>query len=72
MSDRFACRVTGQNRSTQRHEAADATPADLEAGLRIWLHKYAEDHPGGQYGNRCAFRQDNSARSLPRRKWAIR
>src|SRR5215208_4110414 len=28
VSERFACRVTGQNRTTQRHRRAGATPAD--------------------------------------------
>jgi putative transposase len=45
VSERFACRVTGQNRSTQRHEPAAATPADPDAGLRAWLRRYAKGHP---------------------------
>jgi putative transposase len=37
----FACRVTGQHRTTQRHEAHAETPADPDAGLR----SYAKAHP---------------------------
>jgi hypothetical protein len=44
VSERFACRVTGQNRTTQRFAAAAATPADPDAGLRTWLRQYAKDH----------------------------
>jgi transposase InsO family protein len=45
VSERFACRVTGQHRTTQRHEPASATPADPDAALRAWLRGYAKDHP---------------------------
>jgi transposase InsO family protein len=45
VSERFACRVTGQNRTTQRHQPASATPADPDAALRAWLHAYAKAHP---------------------------
>lgn len=45
VSERFACRVTGQHRATQRHEPASTTPADLDAALRSWLRAYAKDHP---------------------------
>ena len=37
VSERFACRVTGQHRTTQRHQPADSTPADPDAELRAWL-----------------------------------
>jgi hypothetical protein len=45
VSERFACRVTGQNRTTQRHAPVAATPADPDAGLRMSLRQYANDHP---------------------------
>jgi putative transposase len=45
VSERFACRVTGQHRATQRHESATTTPADPDAALRAWLRAYARDHP---------------------------
>ena len=45
VSERFACRVTGQHRATQRHEAASTTPEDPDAALRSWLRQYAKDHP---------------------------
>jgi hypothetical protein len=43
VSERLACRVTGQHRATQRHEPAAATPADPDAALRDWLRAYAKD-----------------------------
>jgi putative transposase len=45
ISERFACRATGQHRATQRHEALAATPGDPDAELRTWLRRYAQDHP---------------------------
>jgi putative transposase len=44
-SERFACRVTGQHRATQRREPTDATPADPDAALRAWLRGWAKAHP---------------------------
>jgi hypothetical protein len=37
LSERFACRVTGQNRTTQRRSSAAKTPADPDAVLRTRL-----------------------------------
>jgi transposase InsO family protein len=45
VSGRFACRVTGQNRTTQRRPPAATTPADPDAGLRAWLRDWARNHP---------------------------
>jgi hypothetical protein len=45
VSERFACRVAGQHRATQRHEAIAATPEDPDAALRAWMRHYAKDHP---------------------------
>jgi hypothetical protein len=45
VSERFAFRVTGQHRATQRHTAVSATPEDPDAALRTWLRQYAKDHP---------------------------
>ena len=45
VSERFACRVTGQHRATQRHESAADTPEDPDAALREWLRAYAKNHP---------------------------
>ena len=45
VSERFACRVTGQNRTTQRREPVSTTSADPDAALREWLRRYARDHP---------------------------
>ena len=45
VSERFAYRVTGQHRATQRHEPAAETPEDPDAALRAWLRQYAKNHP---------------------------
>jgi putative transposase len=45
VSERFACRVTGQHRATQRHEPTSMTPEDPDAALRDRLRAYAKDHP---------------------------
>ena len=50
VSERFACRVTGQRRGTQRHQPVSSTPADPDAGLRAWLHEYANAHPRWGFG----------------------
>ena len=42
VSERFACRVTGQNRTTQRRQPAASTPADPDAALRAWLRDVRE------------------------------
>ncbi len=53
VSQRFACRVTGQNRGTQRRPPRGQTPADPDAGLRDWLRAYAKTHP--RWGFRRAY-----------------
>ena len=53
LSERFAGRVTGQHRTTQRHHPAGSTPADPDAGLRSWLRDYAKTHP--RWGHRRAY-----------------
>lgn len=53
VSERFACRVTGQNRATQRRPSTDTTPADPDAGLRAWLRAWAKDNP--RRGFRSAY-----------------
>jgi putative transposase len=45
VSERFACRVAGQNRTTQRHQAKAETPAYPDPALREWLRHYAKAHP---------------------------
>lgn len=45
VSERFACRVTGQHRSTQRCPPAAQTTADPDAALRDWLRSWARNHP---------------------------
>jgi putative transposase len=45
VSERFACRVTGQHRTTQRRDPTGTTVEDPDAGLREWLRQYAKDHP---------------------------
>jgi putative transposase len=53
VSERFACRVIGQNRGTQRRPPAAQTPADPDAALRAWLRAYAKAHP--RWGFRRAY-----------------
>src|SRR5271165_6673628 len=45
VSERFACRVTGQHRTTQRHRRASQTLGDPDAVLRAWLRRWAKEHP---------------------------
>ncbi len=54
LSERFACRVTGRHRSTQRREPSATTPDDLDAGLRTWLRDSARTHPRRGFGNAYA------------------
>jgi transposase InsO family protein len=51
VSERFACRVTGQNRTTQRRPPASTTTADPDAALRAWLRAWAKDHPRRGFRN---------------------
>jgi len=53
MSERFACRVVGQHRSTQRYQPVGDTIDDPDRGLREWLRDYARRHP--RWGYRRAF-----------------
>jgi putative transposase len=53
VSERFACRMTGQPRSTQRRPPAATTPADPDAALRTWLRTWAKAHP--RRGSRNAY-----------------
>ena len=53
VSERFACRVTGQHRTTQRHQPVATTPDDPDAALRQWLRDYAKAHP--RWGFRRAY-----------------
>jgi len=55
VSQRFACRATGQARSTQRTTARDQTPADPDAELRAWLRGFAKTHP--RQGHRRAYHE---------------
>lgn len=40
VSERFACRVTGQNRTTQRRPPTASTTDDPDAALRGWLRAW--------------------------------
>ena len=51
LSERFACRVVGQQRSTQRREPTSTTPADPDAALRTWLRAWAKAHPRRGFRN---------------------
>lgn len=58
MSERFACRVVGLNRSTFRTPPPAQTPADPDRALRTALRDYAKKHP--RWGYRRAFRHVRS------------
>jgi putative transposase len=49
VSERFACRVVGQPRSTQRMPPSAATPADPDDELRARLRAIAKDNPRWVY-----------------------
>jgi hypothetical protein len=49
VSERFACRVAGQHRATQRHQPVSATPDDPDSALRAWLRQYAKEHSRGGF-----------------------
>jgi putative transposase len=51
VSERFACRVTGQNPTTQPRPPTPTTPADPDAALGDWLQGWAKDHPRRGFGN---------------------
>lgn len=53
MSERLACEAVGLTRSTYRHLPVAQTPADPDANLRAWLHRYATKHPCRE-GSRAA------------------
>ncbi len=54
VSERFACRVTGQHRATQRREPTSATSADPDTALRAWLRGWAKTHPRRGFRNAYA------------------
>ncbi len=54
VSERFACRVTGQQRSTQRREVPATTPGDPDAALRTWLREWSAAHPRRGFRNAYA------------------
>src|SRR4029077_9375231 len=53
VGERFACRVIGQHRSTQRHRPRSQTPTDPDAAPREWLRQWAHEHP--RWGFRRAY-----------------
>ncbi len=54
VSERFACRVTGQHRATHRRQLPATTPADSDAALRTWLRDWAKTHPRRGFRNAYA------------------
>ena len=46
LSQRRACQIVSQHRSTQRHTPAEADP---DADLRAWLRRFARRHPRWGY-----------------------
>ena len=55
LSQRRACTIVGQHRSTQRHTPAEP---DADAQLRCWLRGWSADHPrwGYRRAHHCAVR----------------
>ena len=53
MSERRACAVVGQSRSTQRLEPP--VPTDVERMLREWLIRFSKDHH--RWGWKRAYHQ---------------
>lgn len=55
LSQRRACTIVGQHRSTQRHEPVDPDP---DGQLRRWLRDWSADHPrwGYRRAHHCAVR----------------
>ena len=49
VSQRRACTVIGQHRSTQRHTPPSSTADDPDKALRAWLRAYAKKHPRWGY-----------------------
>lgn len=52
-SERLACRLAGQHRTTQRHPPASQSVGDPDADLRGWLRDHAGAHP--RWGHRRAY-----------------
>ncbi|NQV07209.1 IS3 family transposase [bacterium] len=46
LSQRRACRIVGQHRSTQRHTRLEVDP---DWGLRVWLRRFSKTHPRWGY-----------------------
>jgi hypothetical protein len=70
VSERFTCRVTGQHRTTQRHQPGNSTPADPDAGLRQWLRDYAAAHP--RLGHRRAYHDARGEGWQVNHNWRLR
>src|SRR5215213_346898 len=67
VSERFACRVTGQHRTTQRYPSVATTPVDPDAGLRQWLRDYAKAHPRWVTGGPTTTPAGRAGKSTTRR-----
>ena len=55
MSQRLACRVTGQARSTQQHTPKCERPDDPDSWLRDWLNDWANTEGNARKGYRRAW-----------------
>ncbi len=53
VSERFACRVTGQNRTTQVTPAGGGLDRRSGRRLRGWLRVWAKNHPRRGFRNAC-------------------
>ncbi|MGW4371998.1 IS3 family transposase [Nocardia takedensis] len=68
MSQRFACKVVGLNRSTCRRLPASTSPADPDAVLRAWLRSYAMKHPGHGFRRAWAALRFDEGRGVNTKK----
>jgi putative transposase len=64
VSERRACKVAGQHRSTQRLEAPEVS--DVEAELREWLREFAKRRP--RWGWRRAWKERRRAGHMENKK----
>lgn len=55
LSERFACKVTGQSRTTQRYEKQASREDDPDDSLREYLRNFAKVHP--RWGYRRAYQE---------------
>ena len=68
MSERLACKAVGLARSTYRRLPVAQTPADPDAGLRVWLRQYATKHPCHGFRRAWAALRHDEHRAVNKKK----